>query len=116
MARPWGTNTWQLSRADVRCCFRRGRGIPGFTGTTPAPHLRAPVKPLEDPSAGYAINAYDQRRPWTSGLRGYTGHQLPPHLQGVLFLPPPPQHLRVICFRLMLLSATWLGHSVAVRW
>eukprot|EP00892_Ulva_mutabilis_P008957 jgi/Ulvmu1/6433/UM003_0062.1 len=60
----------------------QGRGIPGFTGTTPAPHLRAPVKPLEDPSATYAINAYDQRRPWTSGVRGYTGHQLPPQYQG----------------------------------
>lgn len=71
---------------ELTCCALRcrGRGIPGFTGTTPAPHLRAPVKPLEDPSATYAINAYDQRRPWTSGVRGYMGHQLPPQYQGVV--------------------------------
>lgn len=66
-------------------CYRR-RGIPGFTGANPAPHQKAPGWPVpEDPSSTFAINACDARRPWTSGVRGYTGHQLPGTFVGTCF-------------------------------
>lgn len=72
------------TQCDLKLVYRR-RGIPGFTGANPAPHQKAPGWPTpEDPSSTFAINACDARRPWTSGVRGYTGHQLPGAFVGML--------------------------------
>lgn len=58
----------------------RTRGIVGYAGVLPSPMQRAPPSPASpsaDPASLYAINQLDFRRPWTTGLKGYTGHQLP---------------------------------------
>jgi hypothetical protein len=58
------------------------RGIIGFTGQAPTAEQHQEPQAAEDPSRSYAINGMDARRPWTAGLKGYTGHQLPENLQG----------------------------------
>ena len=66
----------------------RSRGIPGFTGTSPRPEQRAAGWNREDPATTYAINGLDHPRPWTSGIKGYTGHQLPAEYTGVALVSP----------------------------